>query len=565
MTPEQERREKAAIAAEEAAQAQASARLAAELAAVAAVLLAALIRKASPDVLRTLVRRMLSEIVPSARTALEVARHRGTTLGRQLAGETGRDEPPIPDRVLAEVVATIDNRAADHLDDAMVLSTLLPMVDEADVMAVVGKAQGAVKAQKTAAAWVTHRSIALGVAEVARERKRNVVWVAERDACLHCLAYAGRVVAPGSPFPPGLTYADKSLPQLGPLLGPPLHPHCRCQLQLTDLEPGTLDVGLAREAARSVARGLSDFASEPAMFRAADRLVKSATTLLPKSVLDRARRNLRDRKFKDRPDSLQAKAEIARRNQARADAGPQVRPAPASPQVKADTRADLKEIARADNATVTPLLGGESNQTDLVTLPDGRKAVRKTARAGFDEDDTRFFLDGEELASLLADAVGAPIARTWRQNDGTVWVEYVDGRTETVPSLIGSQDGIRIGLVDAMTAYIDRLSGLRDVGGRLVGFDNGGSWLQAELHGVTPRPFLGENGRAPSRNVIGPDGYRVVDLPLAELTAIRERMVKLRPAFHRRGRDTWLTYSLNVLDQLIALRSAHDNDGGNRE
>lgn len=317
MTPEQERREKAAIAAEEAAQAQASARLAAELAAVAAVLLSALIRKASPDVLRTLVRRMLSEIVPSARTALEVARARGLELGHRMEGdqETGR----MYDATMQRVIDEVDRRAGDHLDDAIVLSTKLPMTDQADVMAVIGKAQGAVKSQKTSAAWVTHRSIALGMAEVARERGRNLVWVAERDACLHCLAYQGHVVAPGKPFPPGLTYADKSLAQLGPILGPPLHPHCRCQLELTDLEAGTVDVPLAREAARSVARGLSDFASEPATRRAADRLVKGAlgASLLPKSVLDRARRNLRDGKFKARPDSPQAKAEIARRIQAR--------------------------------------------------------------------------------------------------------------------------------------------------------------------------------------------------------------------------------------------------------
>jgi hypothetical protein len=315
MTPEQEAQAAAALKAEQVAQQQTSQRLAAELAAVAAVLIGAGLRNATPDVLRTLVRRLLTELTPSARSALEVAQARGVTLGRQLAGETGRDDPPLKDATLQRTIDMADNRAGDHLDDAVVLSTKLPMTDPDDTMAVIAKAQGAVSSQKMTAAWVTHRSIALGVAEVARERRRNVVWVAERDACLHCLAYQGHVVAPGRPFLPGLTYADKSLNQIGPLLGPPLHPHCRCQLELTELETGSIDPGLAREAARSVARGLTDHASEPARFRAADRLVKGAigASLLPKSVLDRARRNLRDGAFKARPESPAARAEIARR------------------------------------------------------------------------------------------------------------------------------------------------------------------------------------------------------------------------------------------------------------
>lgn len=317
MTTEQARREAAAVAAAEVAEQQASQRLAAELTAIAAVLIGAGLRGATPDTLRTLIRRLLSELVTSAQTALEVAAARGRTLGRSQAGETGRDDPPLADEVLQRIIETSDLRSAAHLDNAIQLSTQLPMTSSDDILAVISRAQGGVRTQRADASWVTHRGVALGVAEVARERQRAVVWIAERDACLHCLAYQGRVVEPGKPFPPGLTYADKSLPQLGALLGPPLHPHCRCQLEETDLEPGTIDPGLAREAARSVARGLTDHASEPARLRAADRLVKGAlgSRLLPKSVLDRARRNVRDRRFKARPDSAAARAEIARRNQ----------------------------------------------------------------------------------------------------------------------------------------------------------------------------------------------------------------------------------------------------------
>lgn len=391
MTPEQEAQAAAALKAEEVAQQQASQRLSAELAAVAAVLIAAGLRNATPDVLRTLVRRLLTELTPAAASALEVARARGVTLGRQLAGETGLDRPPLEDEALQRVIDTSDSRAGAHLDAAVLLSTQLPMTDRDDVMAVLGKARSALNTQKADAAWVTHRSIALGVAEVARERGHHVVWVAERDACLHCLAYQGRVTAPGVPFPPGLTYADKALVQFGLLLGPPLHPHCRCQLELTDLEAGTLDVGLAREAARSVARGLTDHASEPARFRAADRLVKSATTLLPKSVLDRARRNVRDRRFKDRPDSTGARAEIARRNQARADAGPQVRPA--APLTGKEAAEALKGSALPQSPERKALLrytGGEF------------EGINRRARTGSATPDDREVLDALDRIAVPA-------------------------------------------------------------------------------------------------------------------------------------------------------------------
>src|SRR6187549_699936 len=397
MTPAQEDQAAAALKAEEIAQQQASQRLAAELAAIAAVLIAAGLRNATPDVLRTLVRRLLTELTPAAGSALEVARARGLDLGQgELSSSERPAGPGIPDATLQRVIDTSDTRAGAHLDNAIQLSTQLPMTDQADIMAVIGKAQAAVRTQATDASWVTHRSIALGVAEVAREHGQNIVWVAERDACLHCLAYQGRVTAPGLPFPPGLTYADKALVQFGLLLGPPLHPHCRCQLELTDLEAGTLDVGLAREAARSVARGLTDHASEPARFRAADRLVKSATTLLPKSVLDRARRNVRDRKFRDRPDSTGAKAEIARRNQARADAGPQVRPA-----------APLtgKEAARALKGAALPQ---SLERKALLRYTGGEfEGINRRVRAGASTVDDR-----KVLGALSRIAVPAPFPLT---------------------------------------------------------------------------------------------------------------------------------------------------------
>ena len=165
---------------------------------------------------------------------------------------------------------------------------------------ILGKANTALTGADATVRWDTNRAVSAGTAAIAAENGANLVWIPERDACLHCLAYAGWVTEVGTPFPAGLTYADKPLKPYGDLLYPPLHPNCRCQVDVTYLPPGRSDESLAREADRSVARGLSNYASEPAALRAADRLLQSPN-LLPKSVRERARRNVDAGSFKARP------------------------------------------------------------------------------------------------------------------------------------------------------------------------------------------------------------------------------------------------------------------------
>lgn len=125
------------------------------------------------------------------------------------------------------------------------------------------------------------------------------VWHAERDACVACLAYAGRYVSsPDDSFPPGLTYGDRPLQPLGDIAGPPLHPGCRCTLSLVHVEAVVdLSVALQREAQRSVLRGWSlPSESDAVRLRAAEALLKAGTSL-PKSVQEYARRAVRDGRF----------------------------------------------------------------------------------------------------------------------------------------------------------------------------------------------------------------------------------------------------------------------------
>lgn len=119
----------------------------------------------------------------------------------------------------------------------------------------------------------------------------GVVWVAERDACVNCIALAGQVARPGESFDGSLTWGDKALQWDGFSGKPPRHPHCRCRLIPWDGGQETPNA-LKREAERSIARGWSlPTESNAARIRALDRLLRQGTGL-PPSVVRRARQAL---------------------------------------------------------------------------------------------------------------------------------------------------------------------------------------------------------------------------------------------------------------------------------
>jgi hypothetical protein len=145
---------------------------------------------------------------------------------------------------------------------------------------------------------VANEGLNAGVLEVARALDENVMWVPERNACLHCLAHAGWVVAPGKPFP--AVSFDPEAKAVRAVDCPPLHPNCRCRLQSVDLAPGAPSMdrsdvspssALAREARRTVVYQWTDHASGPAAERAAAALLRAGASL-PGTVEQRARRAL---------------------------------------------------------------------------------------------------------------------------------------------------------------------------------------------------------------------------------------------------------------------------------
>jgi hypothetical protein len=313
--------------------AKAVAQLRADLGLAGVTLVAAQLRGQGPSALRRLIQSLFGAINPGTQSylaqALELGRKLGAAQGIRQTRTIGWEV--IEDPSGQAIVDTTDQHILARIDEAISLSTSLPMTSPDDTMAVLAKARSSILVGEQAAGWTVHRAAVLGLAEVAKAAGLNLVWIAERNACPACLAYQGHVVAPGSAFPRGLTYGDRPIQPYGKLIGPPLHPHCRCQVETSDLPPGSLDVSLAREAARSVARGLSDFQSEVGKHRSVDKLLSGNTGLpavsLPKSVLERAARNRAEKKFKARPGSTLAKLEIAQRNRDRVRRG--AKPGPA--------------------------------------------------------------------------------------------------------------------------------------------------------------------------------------------------------------------------------------------
>jgi hypothetical protein len=134
----------------------------------------------------------------------------------------------------------------------------------------------------------------------------RVVWVAERGACLTCLALSGRVIDPnsGDGFDEDATFgkpgsAPLVWPPGMPLMGPPRHPNCRCRLRILAAGNVMVPAALRREAERSVARGWSDYDSRRARLGATDRLVRQANRL-PRTVNERGARDVARGSFSTR-------------------------------------------------------------------------------------------------------------------------------------------------------------------------------------------------------------------------------------------------------------------------
>jgi len=210
-----------------------------------------------------------------------------------------------------------------------------------------------------------------------------------------------------------------------------------------------------------------------------------------------------------------------------------------------------------------PLTGGQSARVDLFTDSRGRKIVRKTEdTTQGDPEYARYQLDAERLAAQVADAVGANVPRVYSDDPDSVWFEYIDGRPFESQygddrNLITGPDGIRLGLLDALTGNQDRMGNmLITPDGRLTGIDQGDAWSQLALG--NPSPYLREPN-SPMSNWLNPDGTPKASPPFtrAQAEQLRRRLESLRPAFDAAGRGAWLDWTLR---QLAAIEQIIEED-----
>lgn len=215
-----------------------------------------------------------------------------------------------PGPVAAAAVSSAAASAREKIDRA---AKMLQRAEDpngaAIALTIAGRAVGAVA---TGAEYAVNYGGNHAAVRIAQATGQKLVWVAERDACVVCLALSGDVVDPmqGESFDEFATFGSSMPPSVWPpgmpLIGPPRHPHCRCMVQTWkgSLVPGFLSwpERLKHEALRSIARGFSlPSESQAARLRAAERILRDGRAAqLPKSVQAYAERAVGRGKFHTR-------------------------------------------------------------------------------------------------------------------------------------------------------------------------------------------------------------------------------------------------------------------------
>jgi len=312
--------------------------------------LEALVARSLPlyESLDTDARRTFRGMVAASLEALDtsdvtapISKASGEAVRLGMAEAARRGRVPVPNRLVLpspEAMSAAVNAARNAQEELQKAARRVREVESPDDLqdALTG-ARRAVSRTEAAARFAVNRSLSDGVRAVAEEHQWSRIWLPERDACVHCLAYAGEVAGPGEAFRGGLTFGEKPLvPASGMVPDAPLHPNCRCRTRIYIVGTDSPDEpdALKREALRSVLRGWSlPSESERTRLKAAEKALARLDRPMPKSVQDYARRALKRGSF-DRgrafptPDR-KAVAPARRRSATReVSTEPEPRPAP---------------------------------------------------------------------------------------------------------------------------------------------------------------------------------------------------------------------------------------------
>jgi hypothetical protein len=198
-----------------------------------------------------------------------------TVGGTVQAGWSPMNEPRVADRLLS-----LDQHVTGRLQAAVdAIPTERPET-RSDLTEVLTRVERAKTATQAAVGDTVHETATAAAIDAA---DGDLIWRAERDACLICLSMAGATIGADGSFRPVKRYTQSRV-FLNPLRIP-AHPRCRC-VAVRDT-PGMAD-GLKREAERSIAYGWANHESTAARLRAVDALLRAGSRL-PVTVQRRAR------------------------------------------------------------------------------------------------------------------------------------------------------------------------------------------------------------------------------------------------------------------------------------
>lgn len=244
----------------------------------------------SPDVKRKLFALYAPQVETSALSAVAQAFGLGRADALVIMGDLSpklrkRTAKSIPSKAAREPVKGLDAEGRKALASAVALAKT--GADPATYLAPVFGHADRIERRVSDA---INRAGNEGTTRVADVAGVPTVWVAETNACVHCLAYAGQVADPGKSFPGGLTYGKKSY-YPNAIATPPRHPRCRCTVE--PLNDQSYADALKREADRSILRGFSlESESMGVRLDAAKRLVDGGVTA-PKSVIAFAEKSIK--------------------------------------------------------------------------------------------------------------------------------------------------------------------------------------------------------------------------------------------------------------------------------
>lgn len=246
----------------------------------------------------------------------------GALKARRLGVEQGAVEaaiepPSTPDRVGKDTRDAVERGVEQAREKLHRAGDELARLETGDLGAVTERAsvgRQAVPILTRAARTTFNDELNAGIVSAAEAAGAQLLWIAERDACLACTALSGHVVDAGKPFPDG-TQFGRQRGAFAPVTEPGLHPNCRCRVtpwrghdavaaeasahdwaaqiaearargdraaeaaarklaaQARPAAATDLPTALRREAERAVFRGDSAFDTERARLQAADRLL----------------------------------------------------------------------------------------------------------------------------------------------------------------------------------------------------------------------------------------------------------------------------------------------------